>query len=43
MKAITKPILGTVIEISVLKQTCAIYFFKVGVPDLIVNFHLKIA
>jgi hypothetical protein len=34
MKAITKPILGAVIEIRVLKQTSAIYFFKVGIPDL---------
>jgi hypothetical protein len=36
MKAITKPIFGTVIEIHnrVLKQTSAIYFFKVGIPDL---------
>jgi hypothetical protein len=34
MKAITKPILGVVIEIRVLKQTRAINFFKVGIPDL---------
>jgi hypothetical protein len=34
MKAITKPILRVVIEIRVLKQTSAIYFFKVGIPDL---------
>jgi hypothetical protein len=34
MKAITKPILGVVIEIRVLKHTRAIYFFKVGIPDL---------
>jgi hypothetical protein len=30
MKAITKPILGAVIEIRVLKQTSAIYYFKVA-------------
>jgi hypothetical protein len=34
MKAITKPILGVVIKIRVLKQTRAIYFFKVGTRDL---------
>jgi hypothetical protein len=34
MKAITKPISRGVIEIRVLKQTSAIYFFKVGIPDL---------
>jgi hypothetical protein len=34
MKVITKPILSAVIEIRVLKQTSAIYFFKVGILDL---------
>jgi hypothetical protein len=34
MKSITKPISRGVIEIRVLKQTSAIYFFKVGIPDL---------
>jgi hypothetical protein len=34
MKAITKPILGAVIEMHVFKQTSAIYFFMVGIPDL---------
>jgi hypothetical protein len=34
MRAITKPILGAVIEIRVLKRTSAIYFFKGGIPDL---------
>jgi hypothetical protein len=34
MKAITNTILGAVIEIRVLNQTSAIYFFKVGIPDL---------
>jgi hypothetical protein len=34
MKAITNSILGAVIEIRVLNQTSAIYFFKVGIPDL---------
>jgi hypothetical protein len=33
MKAITKPVLRAVIEIRVAKQTSAIYFFKVGIPD----------
>jgi hypothetical protein len=33
-KATTKSIFGAVIEIRVLKQTSAIYFFKVGIPDL---------
>jgi hypothetical protein len=33
MKAVTKHILRAVIEIRVLKQTSAIYFFKVGIPD----------
>jgi hypothetical protein len=37
MKAITKPILGAVIEICVLKQTSAIYFFKVDIPDLAIT------
>jgi hypothetical protein len=34
LKAITKPILDAVIENHVFKQTSAIYFFKVGIPDL---------
>jgi hypothetical protein len=34
MKAITKPILGAVIEIRVFKQTSAIYFFKVDIHEL---------
>jgi hypothetical protein len=34
MKAITTSILGTVIEICVLRQTSAIYFFKVDISDL---------
>jgi hypothetical protein len=34
MKAITKPTLHAVIEIRVLKQTSAIYFFKGAIPDL---------
>jgi hypothetical protein len=34
MRAITKPILGAVIEILVLKRTSEIYFFKGGIHDL---------
>jgi hypothetical protein len=33
MKTVTKHILRAVIEIRVLKQTSALYFFKVGIPD----------